>query len=288
MIKFGPSGNDELFYSTGHKSTIEAGRWLNEIGLDAYEYSFGRGIRLSNETAQMICEEFMKYNITVSVHAPYFINFANPDEEKIQNSFKYVLDSCRLCKLMGGKRVVVHTGTQGKLTRSEALQLCKNRLVMLKEKLLEENLDDCIICFETMGKYSQIGDYLEIVDLCKISDNFLPTFDFGHINCTLKGNLKSKNDFMNILNYAIKELGYNKIKNVHIHFSKIEFSDKGEIRHLTLEDKKYGPEFEPLAQAILELKLEPVIICESNSIMAQDALKLKKIYTNLVDKLKKI
>ena len=81
---------------------------------------------------------------------------------------------------------------------------------------------------------------------------------------------------------AIDKLRYDKIKNVHIHFSKIQYGIKGEIRHLTLDDEKYGPEFEPLAAAINKLRLEPTIICESSEIMAQDALKLKKIYSNLI------
>ena len=73
-------------------------------------------------------------------------------------------------------------------------------------------------------------------------------------------------------------LGEYRTKNVHIHFSKIEYSSKGEVKHLTLADTKYGPEFEPLARVIKKYNLEPTVICESKGIMAIDAMKLKDIY----------
>ena len=282
MIKFGPSGNDELYYAQGNKSTFGAGKWVSELGLNAYEYSFGRGIKLGSETATALGKEFAEYGVSVSVHAPYFINFANTSDEMVEKSYNYVINSCKLCKLLGGNRVVVHTATVGKLTRDEALSLCKERLAILDKKLKELGLGDCLICLETMGKYSQIGTYEEIVELCKCGDVYIPTFDFGHINCIMQGGLKSEDDFEKVLQYAIDNLGYDKIKNVHIHFSKIEYGVKGEIRHLTLDDEKYGPEFLPLAKVIKKLQLEPVIICESNGIMAQDAVKLKKIYDNSV------
>lgn len=283
MIKFGPSGNDKLYYEQGNKTTLGAGRWVSGLGLNAYEYSFGRGIKLSEEKAKVLGEEFAKYGVSVSVHAPYFINFANPDDEMAEKSYNYVINSCKIVKALGGNRVVVHTATNGKLEREDALQLCKKRLKVLEQKLIEQNLNDCLICLETMGKYSQIGNYEEIIDLCLVGNIYIPTFDFGHINCTMQGGLKTTADFEKILNYAIDKLGFEKIKNVHIHFSKIEYTSKGEVKHLTLEDSVYGPEFQPLARAIKNLKLEPVIICESSEIMAQDAVKLKKIYDDLVD-----
>lgn len=280
MIKFGPSGNDILFYEQGYKGTENAPKWLNSLGLNAYEYSCGRGVNLSDDKAKLIGSECEKYGISISVHAPYYINLANIDDNMIEKSYDYILKSLHLVKVMGGNRIVVHTGTNGKLTREEAIELCKIRLKKLSQIVLEKGYGDCKICLETMGKYSQIGNVEEIVELCKISPIYIPTFDFGHINCIMQGALKTTEDFEKILNYAISELGIEKIKNVHIHFSKIMYNDKGEIKHLTFEDEKYGPEFKFLAEALKKLKLEPVIICESSDKMAQDSLIMKNIYEN--------
>jgi len=167
------------------------------------------------------------------------------------------------------------------MTREEAVALTKTRLEKLAQILKETNNMDILICLETMGKQAQIGTYQEIVDFCKIAPNYIPTFDFGHINALGQGCLKSKEDYLNILTYSIKELGFEKINNCHIHFSKIEFSAKGEVKHLTLDDSLYGPEFQPLAEAIKELNLNPIIVCESKGIMAIDAKKMQDIYNNL-------
>ena len=121
MIKFGPSGNSKSFYEKGYKHTTQAPQYLNEYGLNCFEYSFGRGVNMSEQKAKEIGESFKKGDIEISVHAPYFINFANPDEEKAQNSYNYVLNSAKFVQLMGGKRVVFHPSTQGKATREEAV-----------------------------------------------------------------------------------------------------------------------------------------------------------------------
>ena len=129
-----------------------------------------------------------------------------------------------------------------------------------------------------MGKYMQIGTYQEIIDFCQKDKILIPAFDFGHINCVMQGNLKTKDDFKKIFDYSINKIGYDKTKNCHIHFSKIEFTEKGEVKHLNLDDKEYGPNFEPLAYILDEYKLTPTIICESKERMMEDAMKLKEIY----------
>lgn len=286
MIKFGPSGNDILFYERGYKDSVSAPEFINSLGLNAYEYPCGKGILIRESKAKEIGEKAKGFGIEVSVHAPYFINFANPEELRIEKSINYVIDSIKLVKAFGGNRVVVHTGSNGKRTRETALNNVRSSLRKLIERVYELGLDDCFICLETMGKYTQIGNYKEIIELCKLDKIFIPTLDFGHINCTEQGELKTKEDFKEILELAVSELGMDKIKNVHIHFSQIEYTVKGEQKHLQIGNGKFGPEFEPLAEAIIELGLEPVIICESRDIMAQDALKLKNIYEKIEKKLK--
>ncbi len=278
MIKFGPAGNCKTFYAAGHKKSVEAPAWLKSIGLTAYEYSFGRGITLGDETAIELGAEAKKHDIEVSIHAPYYINFANPDPDKIENSIMYVVNSLEKLKLIGGKRLVVHPASCGKLDRDVAVKLANENLKLLKERLDVLGYSEYLICLETMGKPAQIGTYKEVFEMCKISDNFIPTIDFGHINALTQGSLKTEDDYREIIDYMFKVLGPEKAKKAHIHFSKIEFGAKGEIRHLTLEDEIYGPEFAPLAKILKEYDMSPVVICESNELMAHDALILKEIY----------
>ncbi|HIR22689.1 MAG TPA: TIM barrel protein [Candidatus Scatosoma pullicola] len=278
MIKFGPSGNSESFYAAGYSHTEEAAAFVKERGLDCFEYSFGRGVRMSEEKALSIGEAFREAGVEISVHAPYFVNFANPDDEMAAKSYGYVLDSGKMAKLMGGKRIVFHPAAQGKVSREEAVQKTEDRLKILRDYIYLNDLQDMMFCPETMGKIAQIGTVEEVTRFCRIDPVYTPCVDFGHINAREQGSLKTADDYLSRLSYMISELGYERMKHFHVHFSKIMYSSKGEVKHLTFEDTVYGPEFAPLALALKELKLEPYIVSESAGTQVEDAAAMKHIY----------
>ncbi len=278
MIKFGPSGNSESFYAAGYSHTEESAAFVKERGLDCFEYSFGRGVRMSEDKAISIGEAFQTAGVEISAHAPYFINFANPDDEMAAKSYGYVLDTAKILKLMGGKRVVFHPAAQGKASRDEAVALTEERLKILRDYIYLNDLQDMIFCPETMGKLAQIGTVEEIVRFCKVDPVYTPCVDFGHINARERGSLNTVEDYQSRLQYMIDELGYERMKRFHVHFSKIMYGAKGEIKHLTFEDEVYGPNFEPLAAALKALKLEPYIVSESAGKQVEEAEIMKKIY----------
>ena len=281
MIKFGPSGNSESFYAMGYKHTEQAAKYVKDFGLDCFEYSFGRGVNMSEGKAVSIGEAFAAENIEISVHAPYFINFANPSDEAAQKSYGYVLDSAKYTKLFGGKRVVFHPAAQGKAARADAVALTAERLKVLRDYIYMNGYEDMYFCPEVMGKLAQIGTLEEVVQLCKTDPVFVPCIDFGHLNAREQGSLKTVDDYKTRLEYMIGELGFERVKNFHVHFSKIMYGGKGEIKHLTFADDVYGPEFEPLAVALKELKLEPYIVSESDGTQAEDARTMKEIYNRV-------
>ena len=281
MIRFGPSGNCTRFYDEGHTSSTDAPKWLSDQGLNAYEYSFGRGINISNEKANAIGELGKAFGVEISVHAPYYINFSNPSDEMAEKSYGYVLRSCQKVREFYGKRVVFHPSTVGKMTRKEAVELTQKRMEVLARLIVENKMDDCIFCPETMGKINQIGDVEEVTEFCKTADFFIPTIDFGHINARTYGSLKTAEDYEQIVTHLINTLGMERASKIHIHFSKIEYSNGGEVRHLTFADTVFGPEFEPLAKILKKYKLEPVVICESAGTQTDDALEMKRIYDSL-------
>ena len=281
MIKFGPSGNCESFYAEGYTHTEQSAEFVKNRGLDCFEYSFGRGVRMSEDKAISIGEAFQNAGVEISVHAPYFINLANPDDEMAAKSYGYVLDSAKMCKLMGGKRIVFHPAAQGKATRFEAVEKTKERLQILAEYITLNNLDDMIFCPETMGKLAQIGTVEEVAQFCKIAPFYTQCVDFGHINAREQGSLKTTADYLERLTYLISELGFERMKHFHVHFSKIMYSAKGEVKHLTFADEIYGPDFTPLAVALKELGLEPYIVSESDGLQAEEAAEMKRIYQSI-------
>lgn len=284
MIKFGVAGNSNSFYEQGYKSTFEAAKWCKNLGLELFEYSFGRGVSLNDSTAQSIGEEFSLYNVELSVHAPYYINFANLDEEMINKSIMYITKSIEKLRLMQGKRVIFHTASQGKLDRDKAVYIAKENFKKLIDTIVEKGYDDMIICPETMGKIGQIGTVDEIIDFCNMADFIYPCFDFGHINAREQGILKTARDYEEIINKMLDNLPSNKVKYMHIHFSKIEYGKGGEVRHLTFDDKTFGPDFEPLAEVLYKNTLQPHIISESDGTQAEDSISMKRIYQKLLTK----
>ncbi len=285
MVLFGPSGNSEQFYNEGHTSTLETAAWLKkqgeglfEGGLDLFEYSFGQGYRMKSEMAQQIGRAFKEQNIEMSVHAPYFINFANPDPVMYEKSVGYLKTGIKFLENFGATRLVFHPGSCGKETRENAVNLIKTRFEECMPLLEKEMPENMFLCPETMGKQMQIGTYKEVVDFCTISRMLMPTFDFGHINALTQGSLKKEEDFERIFDYCEEKLGHERTDKAHIHFSKIEYGAKGEIRHLTFDDTTFGPEFEPLCNVLVKRGLNCHIICESAGTQSRDSVIMKSIY----------
>lgn len=285
MVLFGPSGCGNEFYEQGHKSILEVPEWVKNYGLDAYEYSFGHGYNMSSELANKAGQLFKDHDIKLSLHAPFYINFANPDEVMYQKTQGYIYTGIKFLRAFGADRLIFHPASCGKLKREEALELTYKRFDETFNKMDEEGiLDGLLLCPETMGKTMQIGTYSEVVNLCKVNEHLVPTFDFGHINSLEQGSLKTKDDYKRILDYCIEKLGFDRTNNCHIHFSKIQYGAKGEIKHLNYDDIIYGPEFDPLAEVLVEYNLSPRVICESMDKMPHDALIMKKIYLKTLDK----
>lgn len=282
MIKFGPSGAPTRFYDEGHKTTEEMPLWVKQNGLDCFEYSFGRGVNLGEAKAKSIAEAFKKENIEISVHAPYFINLATPEKDKAENSFNYILSSAVVGRIMGANRVVFHPAAQGKESRETAVNRTIARLIELKSIIEERGFTDMKFCPETMGKIAQIGTIEEITHFCTLAEFYYPTVDFGHVNAREQGSLKTKEDYIVRLKYMMNLLGYEKVNDMHVHFSKVEYTAKGEKRHLTFEDTIFGPDYKPFIEAIVELNLHPYIVSESAGTQADDAKTMKDYYEFLV------
>jgi deoxyribonuclease-4 len=285
MIHFGPAGNSDSFYNQGYKHTVEAFQWIADMGLDAYEYSFGRGVRLRQETAQAIGQKAAEAGVVLSVHAPYYINLATEEKEKAEANVRYLNESAQAAVWMGSRRVVFHAGSQGAGKREEAFARIKTSLAAAVEELKSKGLWEVELCPETMGRIKQIGDLDEVIELCGIDERIVPAIDFGHLHARGRGAINTEEDYARILDRLEQRLGGYKARRFHVHFSRIEYTAAGEKAHRTFADKEFGPDFRPLAKLIAERGLEPVIICESKGTMAEDAADMKKQYTEELEKL---
>jgi len=279
MITFGPGGNSVSWGKRKFPSDLP--QYLKELGLNGYEIECGRGVRISEATVRALPELAEKNGIYVTLHAPYFISLSSVEEEKRLNSVNYILESAKAAKSVGARKIVVHSGSCSKMTRAEATYLAKQTLALAQKALDENGLSDIIICPETMGKINQLGTLEEVLELCGVDERFLPTVDFGHLNARTLGGIKTREDYAKMLDLIENELGHERLSNMHVHFSRIEYTNGGEKRHLTFADKQYGPEYKPLMEELHKRKLQPSIICESDGTQAEDAAEMKRYYESL-------
>lgn len=276
-IKFGPAGNAQSFAEAGFKATVDAPRWLHEMGLNAYEYQCGRGVNIGEETARKIAAQAALHDIAMSLHAPYYINLSNRDEERVQKNIGYVLASCQAATWLGADRIVVHTGGVGKQSRTKAFENTKENVRDILNAV-EQAGYTTTICLETMGKQSVIGSAKEIFELVALDDRLLPCIDFGHLNARTCGKCSTEEEFTQVLNLMENTIGTERARVFHSHFSHIEYGPKGEVRHLTFADEQYGPDFAPLAKLIAQRSWTPRFICESAGTQAEDAKQMMDMY----------
>lgn len=278
--KFGPGGNGDLFYAQGGKGTVQAPAWLREYGLDAYEFEAGNGLTAGEATLRKIGEEARLHNISMSLHTPYFISLSGVIEEKRLKSIDYIQKSLWAAELLGAKTIVIHSGSAAKISREEAMRLSCDTLAKVIEAIGDTDIK---LGIETMGKVNQLGTLDEVIEQCKVDRHYVPVVDFGHMNARERGGLfMSADDYRRVFDKIALGCSDEVAKNLHCHFSKIQYTDAGEKKHLTFADNEYGPDFEPLVEAIAREGLTPTIICESDGTMPEDALAMKKYYESLI------
>ncbi len=281
--KFGPAGSADSFREMGYRKTSQMPEYLERMGLNAFEYQCGRGVRITKEAAQELGRLSREKGITVSLHAPYFISLSSLEEEKREKSVEYILQSAAAADAMGANRIVVHSGSCSKISRLQALELAKDTLRRAVAALDQNGLGHIHICPETMGKINQLGDLEEVLSLCQVDERFLPCIDFGHLNARTLGGLKTEEDFGKVFEAMENRLGTERARSFHAHFSKIEYTENGaEKRHLTFEDAVYGPDFEPMVQWIIRKNGSPTVICESAGTQAEDALAMRRYYQSIL------
>lgn len=275
--KFGPAGNAESF---PYKSSVDAPRWLGELGLDCYEYQCGKGVRVKEDTAVALGRQAQEHGVALSLHAPYFINLANPDPESQEKTIGYITSSCLVADQMGATRVVIHSGALMKRTREEAMNIALPFLKEIVAVCQDQGFGHIILCPETMGKINQLGDLDEVLRLCQVHESLIPCVDFGHLYARSLGKDEGGEAVERMLSRMESELGTDRASRFHSHFSHIEFTPNGgEKCHRTFDDDGgYGPAWEPLAQAVAERGWSPTFICESAGTQAEDALTMKRIY----------
>ena len=281
-IRFGTAGISDSFDAMGFKNSLDIPAYIERFQLHAFEYQCGRGVRLGLDKAAEMARRAEKPDILFSVHAPYFISMSSMVEETRLKSIDYILQSCRLVRALGGRRVIFHSGSCGKQSREAALEKALDTMRRAVAACDEAGYGDCSLCPETMGKINQLGTVDEVLALCAVDPRITPCIDFGHIYARSGGaELTDTASYAALLDKLGDALGDDRAVHFHAHFSRIAYTAGGEKCHLTFADTAYGPPHAPLLQLLKQRKLAPTIICESAGTQAEDAQKLAAAFAVL-------
>ncbi len=268
-----------MFASHGHKSSIDAPGWVKNMGLDAYEYECGKGVNASLETFASIGLKAVENDISLSLHAPYFISLSSVEPEKRLNSVNYILKSLEAAKALGASVIVVHSGSASKIDRTTALSYARDTLYKTLQAAFDNGFEDIKIGIETMGKVNQLGTLDEVIDLCSMDSRLVPVIDFGHLYARSHGEDMTTSDKVKQCFEKISQrLGADVCENLHCHFSCIEYSNGGEVRHLTFENSSFGPDPVMFSDTIAKLGVSPTVICESAGTQDVDSFFMKLQY----------
>jgi deoxyribonuclease-4 len=267
-LLFGTAGTPLSSNGTDSLSGISR---VHELGLGCMEIEFVRGVKMGEETARKVSVLAKKLDIKLSVHAPYYINLNGEGETRIK-SRERILNSARIGNICGAKSVVVHAGFIQKETRLAAYEKIKNELTQIREQMNSEGINNTIR-IETMGRNSQFGNLDEVLSITEV-EGILPCIDFSHLHA-VTGKNNSREEFADILRNIENKLGRDGLNNMHMHVSGIEYSRKGEKKHLEFDVSDF--KYKELAQVFCEFNIKGNVISESPNLEI-DALKFKKEY----------
>ncbi|MBS7644138.1 TIM barrel protein [Candidatus Bathyarchaeota archaeon] len=269
--RFGPAGKPPRF--KGAMSEIP--KFLHEEGLDAFEYQAVRGVRISQNDAKNLGSNGTKYDVWLTLHGPYFINLCG-EKAVVDASKQRLIDSLKAASWMGAHQVVFHPGYYGMRSEQEALDLCVQALQEVVELAERLGIHGVRLGPETTGKPTQVGSLDEILTICTKVEATSPTIDWAHIHARGNGVIKSREDYVKLIDLIEKKLGSEAVKNMHCHYTPVEFTSKGERCHHTMDEPGFGPDFKPLAELIVQLGLKPIIISES-PVLDLDSIKMQKM-----------
>ena len=271
QLFFGTAGTP---LSSNGRDSISGIKRVHELGLGCMELEFVRGVKMGEKTALAVRDVAKEHGVKLSVHAPYYINL-NAEGEKLSASRKRIMDSARIGHICGAKSVVIHAAFYQGKPKGEVYEKVRNQFAEMCGELRDDGVD-IALRVETMGRGSQFGSLEEVLEITEV-EGVLPCIDFSHLHA-INGRNNSEEEFAQILAMVEDKLGREGLDDMHIHVSGIEYSEKGERKHLVFEESDFN--YRELAKVFSDFGIKGLVICESPN-LETDALAIKREYDSL-------
>ena len=273
-LKFITAGQPICNGTAGYENAFKI---LEELQLDGMELEFVHGVRMSPANKELVKRVAAEKEMILTAHGPYYINLNSKEEDKIAASITRVLDTARIGKELGAYSITYHAAFYMGMPADEVYKKVVNSMEEIC-KTLDEEGNDIWVRPETTGKPTQWGNLEEIVSLSKDLKQVLPCVDFSHLHARTNGKHNTYDEFCAIFEHIGKELGDTALNNFHAHIAGIEYGEKGEKKHLMLEESDMN--YKDLLKAFKKFDIKGAVVCES-PIMERDAVLLKEYYESL-------
>ena len=259
--------------------SVGAIEFSKSIGLDALELGWVRSVRVSEATCDAIKRAGKEQGVSLSVHAPYFINL-NADEAEWPKSRQRLMDAAHYGNLAGCTDIIFHPGSYFERLPEEVLKVAIPRLQGCVDELRQAN-NPVILRPETMGKSAMLGSLEDTLEMSKVIEGVEPCLDFAHLHARPgDGSVNTYDEWSEYLEKYRKALGKKSLTRLHIHLSGIEYGPKGEKNHLKLAEADL--DLKALLRALKDFECAGRILCES-PVMEEDALNMLKAWVEVSD-----
>jgi deoxyribonuclease IV len=257
--------------------SVGAIEFSKSIGLNTLELGWVQSVRVTEVTCAAIKAKAEEHDVSVSVHAPYFINLNALDDEW-PKSRKRLMDAALYGNLAGATDIIFHPGSYFMNPPQEVWKIAIPRLQGCVEELRKAG-NPVTLRPETMGKSAMLGSFEDTLEMSKAIEGVEPCIDFAHLHARPgDGTMNTYDEWSALLKMYQKALGKKALKRLHIHLSGIEYGPKGEKNHLAVD--KSDLKLALLFKALHDFKCAGRILCES-PIMEEDALNMKKAWMKI-------
>ena len=263
--------------STKPRSTAHAVKRLAELGLRHMEIEFVRGVKMGEKTAREIRDLAEEHDISLTVHAPYYVNLNSAEPDKITASKDRIIQAARAGAWAGAKSVTFHAAYYHNDDPEDVFQRVQVHTAEMLERLADEQIE-IRLSPETTGGPTQFGTLEELVRLGVELPGVYPCVDFSHLFARSIGEFNTYRHFAGALELIRDKLGEDALKEQHIHLSGIEYGEKGEKRHLPFAETEL--KYEDVLRALVDYNVAGWLTCES-PILEEDALILQGLYQEL-------
>ena len=222
-------------------------------GFSALELEFVRVTSTeypSSDTMKQLAGYAKKRGVGLSIHGSFYINLAAIEEKKITLAKEFLKQGIRVAEAASAN-LIFHPGYFQNLSHEDAIA----KAIKLLNRL--EISNPSMLFLETPGKLNAIGDVSEMLEIAAQTGVQIG-IDFAHIFARSHGKIREKGDIFNLLSMIEQTISQNYF---HMHISGIEFTKKGEKRHIPFYNSEFPVEI--VTQALQEVDYRGTLICES-------------------------